>query len=75
MRPIVKRNNMVFVSYKSPRDCNCPSVNPARTDMIEAGMRPKRVARRNVWYGMPTMGDAKLMKVFGKVGVTRKKSM
>lgn len=71
----MKSVDTVFISYRSPRDSNCPSVRPARTDKNDAGMRPKRVAKKKIWYGMSTMGDVKLMNVFGNVGVTRKNSM
>lgn len=38
-------------------------------------MSPIEVARKNVRYGTLTIGDAKLMNVFGNVGVTLRKSM
>jgi len=46
-----------------------------RTDMKVAGMSPSMVAERNVPYGIPTIGEAMLMKVFGKVGVILRNSM
>lgn len=38
-------------------------------------MIPMTVARKNVRNGISTIGDAKLMKRFGNVGVTLRKSM
>lgn len=38
-------------------------------------MSPSMVAERNVPYGIPTIGEAMLMKVFGKVGVILRNSM
>jgi hypothetical protein len=38
-------------------------------------MRPMAVAKKKVWYGTPTIGEEKLMKVLGSVGVTLRKSM
>jgi hypothetical protein len=43
--------------------------------MKVAGMSPSMVAERNVPYGIPTIGEAMLMKVFGKVGVILRNSM
>lgn len=40
-----------------------------------AGIRPIKVADKNMGNGMSTMGEATLMKVFGSVGVTLRKSM
>ena len=40
-----------------------------------AGIRPSNVAEKKTWNGMSTIGDAKLIKRFGKVGVTLRKSM
>jgi len=34
-----------------------------------AGMRPTNVAEKKIWNGISTIGDAKLMKRFGNVGV------
>jgi hypothetical protein len=38
-------------------------------------MRPIDVAKKKTWYGTSTIGEAKLMKVLGNVGVTLRKSM
>lgn len=40
-----------------------------------AGIRPRRVAKKKVWYGTLTIGDAKLINVFGNAGVSLRKSM
>lgn len=45
------------------------------TVMQEAGTRPTTVARKKIWNGISTIGDAKLINRFGKVGVTLRKSM
>jgi len=41
----------------------------------EAGIRPISVARKKTWNGISTIGDARLIKRLGNVGVTLKKSM
>lgn len=38
-------------------------------------MSPMKVARKKIGYGTSTIGEARLMNVLGKVGVTLKKSM
>lgn len=38
-------------------------------------MRPITVAKKKIWNGISTIGDAKLMKRFGNVGVILKNSM
>lgn len=45
------------------------------TVIYEAGIRPITVARKKIWNGMSIIGDAKLIKRFGKVGVILRKSM
>lgn len=45
------------------------------TVIYAAGVRPSKVARKKTWNGISTIGDAKLIKRFGNVGVTLRKSM
>ena len=46
-----------------------------RTVISDAGIRPNKVPKKKVENGTSTIGDAKLMNVFGSVGVTRRNSM
>lgn len=43
--------------------------------MYEAGIRPTKVAKKKTWKGMSTIGEDKLMKRFGSVGVILKNNM
>lgn len=45
------------------------------TVMYEAGIRPINVAKKKTWNGMSTIGEDKLMKRFGSVGVILKNNM
>ena len=57
------------------RKKNKVNAHLTRTVISEAGIRPNKVPKKKVENGTSTIGDAKLMNVFGSVGVTRRNSM
>lgn len=69
IKPMRKSTDKVFRSYRSLTDFSSPRARPALTVIYAAGMRPTNVAEKKIWNGISTIGDAKLMKRFGNVGV------
>ncbi len=49
---------------------NCERLSPVMTNAILTGIYPKKVAKKNVRKGIPTMGVAMLTNQLGAIGVT-----